>query len=194
MQRRVQSLAGGGRCDDRATVHEAAAGTLRVAVGGALAADLRERVPRVLGLLAEEAELTRLRTNRLLAGRLGPGTYELSEALRATGDLEIEHGGRLAERVAALVREAPAGTSELDLAGLLDEPAPPAAPVLCSADVMVAVSALEAYESGTTPLVLGRLHDAVLLTPWALQFHDEAAACLAERTRRSGGPCPGSAC
>ncbi|MGR6917234.1 hypothetical protein ACU635_23615 [[Actinomadura] parvosata] len=181
VQRRVEALAGGGRQDDRAVVHEAAAGTLRVTVGDALAADLRGRVPKVLDLLAEEAELTRRRTNRLLAGRLGPGTYELAEVLRSTGDLEIEHGDRLAARIAALVREAPAGATELNLAGLLDDPAPPAAPVLCSADVMVAAPALEAYEPGITPLVLSRLHDAVLLTPWALQFHEEGAACLAER-------------
>ncbi|WP_345155403.1 hypothetical protein [Nonomuraea rubra] len=144
----------------------------------------RGRVTRVLDVLAEEAELTRQRTNRLLAGRLGPGTYELAEVLRTTGDLEIEHGDRLAARIAALVRDAPAGTTELNLAGLLGEPAPPAAPVLCSADVMVAAPELETYETGVTPLVLSRLHDAVLLTPWALQFHEEGAACLAERGHR----------
>ncbi|WP_187414174.1 hypothetical protein [Nonomuraea sp. PA05] len=181
VQRRIEALAGGGRRDDRAIVHEAAAGTLRVTVGDGLAADLRGRVPRVLDLLAEEAELTRQRTNRLLAGRLGPGTYELAEVLRSTGDLEIEHGDRLDERIAALVRDSPAGTTELNLAGLLPAPAAPAAPVLCSADVMVAAPALEAYEAGVTPLVLSRIHDAVLLTPWALQFHEERAACLAER-------------
>ncbi|MGW3349365.1 hypothetical protein ACWDA3_39230 [Nonomuraea rubra] len=181
VQRRIEALAGGGSRDERAIVHEAAAGTLHVTVGDTLAADLRGRVPRVLDVLAQEAELTRQRTNQLLAGRLGPGTYELAEVLRTTGDLEIEHGDRLAARIAALVRDAPAGTTELNLAGLLGEPAPPAAPVLCSADVMVAASELETYETGVTPLVLSRLHDAVLLTPWALQFHEEGAACLAER-------------
>ncbi|MFC7040019.1 hypothetical protein ACFQKO_53905, partial [Nonomuraea rubra] len=181
VQRRIEALAGGGSRDERAIVHEAAAGTLHVTVGDTLAADLRGRVTRVLDVLAEEAELTRQRTNRLLAGRLGPGTYELAEVLRTTGDLEIEHGDRLAARIAALVRDAPAGTTELNLAGLLGEPAPPAAPVLCSADVMVAAPELETYETGVTPLVLSRLHDAVLLTPWALQFHEEGAACLAER-------------
>ncbi|MEV0825401.1 hypothetical protein [Nonomuraea rubra] len=181
VQRRIEALAGGGGRDERAIVHEAAAGTLHVTVGDTLAADLRGRVPRVLDVLAEEAELTRQRTNRLLAGRLGPGTYELAEVLRTTGDLEIEHGDRLAARIAALVRGAPAGTTELNLAGLLGEPVPPAAPVLCSADVMVAAPELETYETGVTPLVLSRLHDAVLLTPWALQFHEEGAACLAER-------------
>ncbi|MEV4172102.1 hypothetical protein [Nonomuraea sp. NPDC049709] len=181
VQRRIEALAGGGQRDDRAIVHEAAAGTLRVTVGDALAADLKSRVPRVLDLLAEESELTRLRTNRLVAGRLGAGTFALAEALRATGDLEIEHGDRLARRIAAIVRDASAGAAELNLAGLLDEPAPPAVPVLCSADVMVAAPSLEAYEPGVTPLVLSRLHDAVLLTPWALQFHEESARCLAQR-------------
>ncbi|GAB2950042.1 hypothetical protein ACFMQL_41275 [Nonomuraea fastidiosa] len=182
VQRRIEALAGlGGHRDDQAVVHEAAAGTLRVGIGDALAADLRERVPRVLDLLAEEAELTRLRTNRLLAGRLGPGTYALADALRMTGDLEIDHGDRLSARIAELVRAAPPGATVLNLAGLLDEPAPPAAPVLCSADVMVAAPELEAYEPGVTPLVLTGLHDGVLLTPWALQFHDESDACLAER-------------
>ncbi|MGN9840448.1 hypothetical protein ACTMTI_20205 [Nonomuraea sp. H19] len=184
VQGRIEALAGGRRAgrsgDERAIVYEAAAGTLRVTVGGPLAADLRERVPRVLDLLAEEAELTRLRTNRLLAGRLGAGTYELAEVLRAAGDLEIQHADRLAGRIAALVAEAP-GATVVDLAGRLGPPVPPAAPVLCSADVMVAAPALEAYEQGTTPLVLGDLHDAPLLTPWELQFHRDGHALLAER-------------
>ncbi|MFI6634147.1 hypothetical protein ACIBI7_35155 [Nonomuraea fuscirosea] len=181
VQRRIETLTGAGRRDERPVVHEAAAGTLRVTAGGGLAADLRGRVPRVLDLLAEEAELTRTRTNRLVAGRLGAGTFELAEVLRATGDLRIDHSDRLSRRIAALVRDEPAGACSLDLAGLLDEPVPPAVPVLCSADVMVAAASLEAYEEGVTPLILDRLHDSVLLTPWAAQFHEDGAACLAGR-------------
>ncbi|WP_223190965.1 lantibiotic dehydratase, partial [Nonomuraea terrae] len=181
VQRRIEALTGGGPGDGRVVVHEAAAGTLRVTAGGALAADLRDRVPRVLDLLAGEADLTRRLTNRLVAGRLGPGTFALAEALRTTAGLDIEHGGRLTGRLASLIRDAPDGEAVLDLAGLLDDPDPPAAPVLCSADLLVAASSLEAYEAGVTPLVLGGLHDTVLLTPWSLQFHEEAAECLAER-------------
>ncbi|MEV6038661.1 hypothetical protein AB0L65_46455 [Nonomuraea sp. NPDC052116] len=191
LQRRVETLAGSGRThddrpgdrpgDDRVVVHEAAAGTLRVTVGEGLAADLEGRVPQVLDLLAADAELTRQRTNRLLAGRLGAGTFGLAEVLGVTGDLEIRHGDRLAERIAAIVRAAPPGAATVDLAGLLDDPEPPAAPVLCSADVMVAAPSLEAYEPGVTPLVLGDLHDVALLTPWALQFHPDGAALVAER-------------
>ncbi|MEV5501216.1 hypothetical protein AB0M50_38060 [Nonomuraea fuscirosea] len=181
VQRRIETLTGLGRRDERPVVHEAAAGTLRVTAGGGLAADLRGRVPRVLDLLAEEAELTRTRTNRLVAERLGAGTFELAEVLRATGDLRIDHSDRLSRRIAALVRDEPAGVRSLDLAGLLDEPVPPAVPVLCSADVMVAAASLEAFEEGVTPLILDRLHDSVLLTPWATQFHEDGAACLAGR-------------
>ncbi|MBB5783904.1 lantibiotic dehydratase [Nonomuraea jabiensis] len=187
LQRRIETLAGGGRAhddrpgDDRVAVHEAAAGTLRVTVGAGLAADLEGRVPQVLDLLAADAELTRRRTNRLLAARLGTGTFGLAEVLGATGDLEIRYGDRLAERIAAIVRAAPPGAATVDLAGLLDDPEPPAAPVLCSADVMVAAPSLEAYEPGLTPLVLGDLHDVALLTPWALQFHPDGAALVAER-------------
>ncbi|MEU6784032.1 hypothetical protein ABZ912_32960 [Nonomuraea angiospora] len=187
LQRRVETLAGSGRThddrpgDDRVVVHEAAAGTLQVTVGEGLAADLEGRVPPVLDLLAADAELSRRRTNRLLAGRLGAGTFGLAEVLGATGDLEIRHGDRLAERIAAIVRAAPPGAATVDLAGLLDDPEPPAAPVLCSADVMVAAPSLEAYEPGVTPLVLGDLHDVALLTPWDLQFHPDGAALVAER-------------
>ncbi|MET7335564.1 hypothetical protein [Nonomuraea sp. NPDC005650] len=191
LQRRIETLAGSGRQDgrahddrprdDRVTVHEAAAGTLRVTVGEGLAADLESRVPRVLDLLAADAELTRQRTNRLLAGRLGAGTFGLAEVLGATDDLEIRYGDRLAQRIAAIVRAAPPGTATVDLADLLDDPLPPAAPVLCSADVMVAAPSLEAYEPGLTPLVLGDLHDVALLTPWALRLHPDGGALLAER-------------
>ncbi|MFI9843789.1 hypothetical protein ACIHFD_42590 [Nonomuraea sp. NPDC051941] len=187
LQRRVETLAGSGRAhddrpgDDRVVVHEAAAGTLRVTVGEGLTADLEGRVPQVLDLLAADAELTRQRTNRLLAGRLGAGTFGLAEVLGAAGGLEIRHGDRFAERIAAIVRAAPPGAATVDLAGLLDDPEPPAAPVLCSADVMVAAPSLEAYEPGLTPLILGDLHDVALLTPWALQFHPDGAALVAER-------------
>ncbi|MFG2074966.1 hypothetical protein [Nonomuraea maritima] len=181
VQRRIEALAGGGPGDGRVIVHEAVAGTLRVTAGGGLAADLRGRVPRVLDLLAEDADRTRRRANRQLAGRLGRGTFPLAEALRTTGELESGHADPLSDRLAALVRDAPDGVAELDLSGLLDEPAAPAAPVLCTADVLVAASSLEAYEEGVTPLVVGGLHDTVLLTPWSLQFHEQSAARLAER-------------
>lgn len=182
VQRRIEALAGGGPGDGRVIVHEAVAGTLRVTAGGGLAADLRGRVPRVLDLLAEAADRTRRRTNRQLAGRLGTGTFPLAEALRTTGELDTgPNADPLADRLAALVRDAPDGVAALDLSGLLDEPAAPAAPVLCTADVLVAAPSLEAYQEGVTPLVVGGLHDTVLLTPWSLQFHERSAARLAER-------------
>ncbi|GAA5050250.1 hypothetical protein HNP84_004116 [Thermocatellispora tengchongensis] len=194
IQERVAELAGEARrpagpgerggprfYNDRVIVHEAARGTLRVTAGGGLAADLAGRVPRVLDLLAEDAELTRWRTNRLLAARLGRGAFRLADALRAGAGLEIRHGDRLARRVAEILRGSPPGAVSVDLAAHAREPVPPAAPVLCSADVMVAAPALEAYEPGRTPLVLGDIHDAALLTPWALQFHPDAAALTAAR-------------
>jgi hypothetical protein len=184
VQSRIEALSGGrcagARADERVIVYEAAAGTLRVTLGGPLAADLRRRVPEALGPLAEEADLTRLRTNRLLAGRLGAGTYDLAEVLRVAGDLEVQHG----DRIARLVRAAPPDATVLDLAGRLGEVAPPAAPVLCAADVMVAAPSLEAYEAGVTPLVLDEVHGAPLLTAWELQFHPDgghSGALAAER-------------
>ncbi|MGP3957873.1 hypothetical protein ACTWPT_17865 [Nonomuraea sp. 3N208] len=184
VQSRIEALAGGGQRagrDERVVVYEAAAGTLHVTVGDPLAADLRERVPAALGPLAEEAELTRLRTNRLLAGRLGAGTFELAEALQAAGNLEIQRG----DRIAGPVHDAAPDAVTLDLAGLFGEPVPPAAPVLCTADVMVAAPALEAYEPGVTPLVLGGLHNAPLLTPWELRFHRDGGAPEVAGARRS---------
>ncbi|MCK2216531.1 lantibiotic dehydratase [Actinomadura sp. ATCC 31491] len=65
-----------------------------------------------------------MRTNRLLAARLGAGCFELAEALRAAGDLEVRPGDRIAE----LVRAAPPGADVLDLAGVFGEPVPPALP------------------------------------------------------------------
>ncbi|MGP3913439.1 hypothetical protein [Nonomuraea sp. 10N515B] len=184
LQSRIEALAGGGQRtgrDEHVVVYEAAAGTLHVTIGDALAADLRGGVPAALGPLAEEAEQTRLRTNRLLAGRLGAGTFELAEALRAAGNLEIQRGDRIAGVVGDVAPDAVA----LDLAGVLAAPVPPAAPVLCAADVMVAAPALEAYEPGVTPLVLGGFHHAPLLTPWELRFHRDGRAPGSSGERRS---------
>lgn len=187
VQSRIEALTGGGQragraAEERVIVYEAAAGALNVTIGDPLAGDLRERVPRALGPLAEEAELTRLRTNRLLAGRLGAGSFELAEVLGAAGDLEVQHG----DRIAGLVRDASPRASALDLSALIGEPVPPAAPVLCAADVMVAAPSLEAYEPGVTPLVLAELHDAPLLTPWELQFRRDGGALAAERDAAIG--------
>ncbi|QYC42918.1 hypothetical protein Nocox_26590 [Nonomuraea coxensis DSM 45129] len=180
VQSRIEALAGGGQRagrDERLIVHEAAAGTLRLTAGGPLAADLRDQVPAALALLAEEAEQTRLRTNRLLAARLGAGTFTLAEALGAARDLEVCRG----DRIAGLVRAAPPGAAVLDLAAVAGEPVPPAAPVLCAADVMVAAASLEAYERGVTPLVLDKLHDAPRLGPWEPPPVRDGALLVAER-------------
>ncbi|RVX42181.1 lantibiotic biosynthesis dehydratase-like protein [Nonomuraea polychroma] len=184
VQSRIEALAGGRRTgrEERVVVYEAAAGTLHVTIGDPLAADLRDRVPRALGPLAEDAELTRLRTNRLLAGRLGPGTFDLAEALPAAGNLAIQRG----DRIAGLVRDADPDAVALDLAELLGEPVAPAAPVVCAADVMVAAPSLEAYEPGVTPLVLDGLDDAPLLTPWELRFHREGAGSASPRSSAEG--------
>ncbi|RAY16146.1 lantibiotic dehydratase [Actinomadura craniellae] len=166
--------------NDRVIVHEAAVGTLRVTVGGDLARDLRGAVGSVLDLLAHDAELTRLATNRALAGHLGRGRFPLVTAMRRSADLPIRHSGWLAELIGAALAEAGPDAAEVDLAGRAAAP-PPAAPVLCSVDVMAGTDDLARYRSGETPLVLGDIHDAALLTPWALQFHPEGAARLAER-------------
>ncbi|WP_231330586.1 lantibiotic dehydratase [Actinomadura graeca] len=189
VQARVAELAGGdtgkgtgGRFyNDRVIVHEAAVGTLRVTVGGPLAADLAGLVPRALAPLAEDAEQTRRLTGALLAERLGRGVFRLSDVLRTGAGLRVRYGDHLTRRVAEILRDAAPGTTSVDLAGRLDDPAPPSVPVLCSVDVMVAAADLAEYRPGRTPLVLGDIHDAALLTPWALQFHPGAPQAIEER-------------
>lgn len=167
--------------NDRVIVHEAAVGTLQVTVGGALAADLADLVPRALAHLAAEAELTRRLTGARLARRLGRGVFALPDVLSAGADLRVQYGTRLTRRVEEVVEAVPADTASIDLAGLLDAPDPPSEPVLCSVDVMIAAPDLAAYRSGATPLVLGDIHDTALLTPWALQFHPGARQAIRER-------------
>ncbi|MFE7528113.1 lantibiotic dehydratase [Kitasatospora sp. NPDC057542] len=167
--------------NDRVIIHEAAVGTAGLEVRGPLARDMCDAVAPVLDLLAHEAEATRLRTNRAVAARLGAGRIPLLRALRECADLDIETGGALGAELSRVIEAEGADRAELDVAGLLPAPPPPAAPVLCSIDVLIAAPDLAGYEPGATPLVLGDIHDAALLTPWALQFHPDAAALLAER-------------
>lgn len=172
---------GGRFYNDRVIVHEAAVGTADLTVRGPLARDMCEGVAPVLDLLAHEAESTRIRTNRAVAARLGRGRIPLTRALRECASLEIVTGGWLGTELGKVIADAGADRAELDVAGLLPTPTAPSEPVLCSIDVLVAASDLADYRPGDTPLVLGDIHDAALLTPWALQFHPDSAELLAAR-------------
>lgn len=167
--------------NDRVIIHEAAVGTAQLELRGQLAHDLRAAAAPVLDLLADEAELTRMQTNRAVARRLGPGRTPLLRALSACADMSIEYGGQLSTELARVVGDAGPEVSELDVAGLLPTVPAPTAPVLCSIDILIGTANLADYDPSTTPLVLGDIHDAALLTPWALQFHPDAATLLAER-------------
>ncbi|PPK67099.1 hypothetical protein V5P93_003438 [Actinokineospora auranticolor] len=163
--------------NDRVIVHEAAVGTVEMSLRGELAADLTTAVAPVLDLLAHEAELTTRLTNRALARRLGPGRFPLTSVLRSGADLDIVPGTWLAEAV-DIDPDAPV----LDLAGLVP-PTRGTEPVLCSIDVLVATPDPADYRPGVTPVVLGDIHDAALLTPWALQFHPDRDRVLRERDK-----------
>jgi hypothetical protein len=188
--------------NDRVVVTEAAVGTLELTVGAGLARDLRTAVPAALDLLARAAAATRRRANAELAAALGSGRFPLLRVLRDDPLALVEHASPVLELATAMHRAGP-DAAEIDLAGLdvagldvagldvagLDDPgrrgapAAPDLPVLCSADVMVAVDDLNRYRAGQTLLVVGDVHDAALLTPWALQFHPEGERLLAERDR-----------
>jgi hypothetical protein len=170
--------------NDRLPVTEAAAGTLDLQVGGELARDLAGAVPVVLDVLAHVAMRTRRHTNGNLARELGPGRFPFTSVLRKCAGLPVAHDSWLRDNIALSLASAGPETTEIDLAGLLPTPPPPELPVLCSVDVMAATAVLASYRSGCTPLVIGDFHDAPLLTPWALQFHPDAAAVLVERDRR----------
>ncbi|MER5359008.1 lantibiotic dehydratase [Streptomyces sp. NPDC002785] len=167
--------------NDRVIIHEAAVGTAGLEVRGTLARDMCDAVAPVLDLLAHEADMTRLCTNRAVAARLGPGRIPLIRALRDCADLAIETGGALGAELGRVIAAGGEDRAELDVAGLLAAPPVPSAPVLCSIDVLIAARDLAGYRPGSTPLVLGDIHDAALLTPWALQFHPDSAELLAER-------------
>jgi Lantibiotic dehydratase, N terminus len=172
----IESSTSGSRFyNDRVIVHEAAVGTAELQVSGPLATDLRDAVAPVLDLFAYEAEQTRKLTNRAIAQRLGSGTFPLVTALKTCADVEIVASSWLSEAVAVDTAEA-----TVDIAGLVP-PSEPAAPVLCSIDVLVATPDIADYQPGHTPIVLGDIHDAALLTPWALQFHPDSTRILAMR-------------
>ncbi|MFI6096374.1 hypothetical protein ACIA8G_12510 [Lentzea sp. NPDC051213] len=161
--------------NDRVIVHEAAVGTADFRVSGPFADDLAEAVAPVLDLLAHEAELTRNLTNRAIAAHLGPGRFPLVKALTVCANVQIVPSTWLAENL-VFDPEQPV----VDIAGLTP-PAGPSAPVLCSIDMLAAVPDIAQYDAGSTPLIMGDIHDAALLTPWALQFNENSAEILAMR-------------
>lgn len=167
--------------NDRVVVHEAAAGTAELLVSGTLAVDMCDAVAPVLDLLAEEAEHTRQLTNQAIAAKLGHGRFPLLTAVRECADLEIRVGFLLRDELAGVLADVGPEIAAVDLAGRVEPRGGPVAPVLCSIDVLVATSDLAGYETGRTPIVLGDIHDAALLTPWALQFNPDRERLLAER-------------
>lgn len=166
--------------NDRVIVHEAAVGTAELRVSGAFADDLAEGVAPVIDLLAHEAEQTRRLTNRAVAARLGVGRFPLVKALRECADVEIVPSTWLADTLRFDATLPEVDLSRLNSTGLVP-PAGPSAPVLCSIDMLAATPDISNYQAGSTPLILGDIHDAALLTPWALQFHEDSAAILAMR-------------
>lgn len=174
--------------NDRVIVHEAARGTLDVRVSGDLARDLTDGMGAVLDLLAHEAELTRLDTNRALARALGSGRFPLLSVMRRCGDLPVHWSHWISDRIEEHAPVSPGRGDRafpdgegIELSALFDPPPRPALPVLCSIDVMPCTNDLARYRAGSTPIVVGDVHDAALLTPWALDFHPGRDAALAER-------------
>ncbi|MGW6424852.1 hypothetical protein ACWF82_19425 [Nocardia sp. NPDC055053] len=187
LQNELDSMIESGRAsddrfyNDRVVVHEAAVGTTAATLRGDLAADLLDVVAPALDLLAYQADLTRESTNRALAARLGNRVVPLATALREVGDLTVHTADWLTAAITAALHNTDPDTVAVDLAEHLDIPPVPRNPVLCSIDVLPAVADLARYRPGSTPLVLGDIHDAALLTPWALRFHPDSARALLER-------------
>lgn len=168
--------------NDRVVIHEAAAGTLAMTIGGELAADLNHAVPDMLGLLAHAAMRTRSRANEFVARTLGAGRFPMTKAIRLCRDAVVPADSWLPESIEAVLAEVPAqDTPEIDLAEYLPAPPAPRLPILASVDVMIAADSLASYRSGHTPLIVSDIHDAALLTPWALQFHPDARGVLSHR-------------
>lgn len=168
--------------NDRVVIHEAAAGTVKMTVRGELAEDISAGVTPALDLLARQADLTRQRTNRALAEHLGARTVPLITVLREAADLPVQVDDGLTDLVADAVVVAGPGANTVDLRDhIADWATDVDAPILCSIDVLPAVADLADYRAGHTPLVLGDIHDAALLTPWALRFHPAQTAALAGR-------------
>lgn len=167
--------------NDRVVVHEAAVGTAEATLRGDLAADLLKVVAPALDLLAYQADLTRESTNRELAARLGNRVVPLATALREAGDLTVQTADWLTDNITAALQNIDPDTAVVDLAEYLDIPPAPRDPVLCSIDMLPATADLACYRPGSTPLVLGDIHDAALLTPWALRFHPDSEHILLDR-------------
>lgn len=178
--------------NDRVIVHEAAAGTVDMRVSGELAHDLTRGVVPALDLMAHEAELTRRATNQALAEALGTGRFPLLTVMERCGGLTVRRSHWIGDQVRAASPYPPPtgargcapaapGVHEIDLSELVAPPPAPELPVLCSIDVMPCVADLAEHRAGVTPIVLGDVHDAALLTPWALAFSPDRDRELAER-------------
>lgn len=187
LQNELDSMIESGRAsddrfyNDRVVVHEAAVGTTEATLRGDLAADLLDVVAPALDLLAYQADLTRESTNRALAARLGNRVVPLATALREVGDLTVRTADWLTDVITAALQNTDPDTVAVDLAEHIDLPPAPRDPILCSIDMLPATADLARYRRGSTPLVLGDIHDAALLTPWALRFHPDSRRALLDR-------------
>ncbi|MFD7660145.1 lantibiotic dehydratase [Actinosynnema sp. NPDC059797] len=171
---------------DRTPLREECAGSVDLEVGGEHATELLARCAPALDFLAVVAHRRRTAARRRLARALGARTVPLwkvvvaAHALVQPADTELD--ALVAEAVAAA-----GDATEVDLAAhpgpaaLLTGGAAGGEAVATTVDVMVAAPDVAAWTAGAYRVVLGDVHDSVLLTDWALQFHPDAARVRMER-------------
>ncbi|MFI6850098.1 lantibiotic dehydratase family protein [Kitasatospora sp. NBC_00085] len=163
---------------DRLPLREECAGTVQLRLGGSVVRELRHRVFPALDFLAALAHRRRDLARHALAARLGERELPLWRlAARADGWPQPEDT-EVAAAVRAAVADPDAAEVDLaasaDLADLVRRTPLEQSGAVCSVDLLIAAADTAAWQAGRYEVLLGDVHDTVLLTDWALQFHPDA--------------------
>jgi hypothetical protein len=164
---------------DHLPLREECAGDMALRVGGRRARELREWTAPGLELLAGTAARVQVTGRQRVAHLLGAGSTPLWQvAVRLRGEASPRDTA-LQQRLADWEVSGP-GEMDLRMLDLEGLGCPDGEPILGSVDLMVRAASLRAWAAGDYELVLGDIHDTVLLWGWPLQFHPERERVEAE--------------
>jgi hypothetical protein len=159
---------------DRLPLREECGGDLRITVSGERAAELAAKCQRPLELMAHSAVATRLAARREVGRLMGKREIPLWRLLTAVADRPIPYDTSLSAAITAQLEDPSEPVYHLDRLSL--PPLEPGAiPVAASVDLLIRAASVEAWQKGHYQVVMGDMHDTVLVWGWALQFHDQRA-------------------
>ena len=164
---------------DRLPLREECVGDLQLRVGGGRAAEITRRLQGPLDILATAAVRTRRKVRAVLASEIGRATVPLYQLVRSYRDRPVAYDEDIWDPILPTF-DRDAQEVRLSSADFSQEADLHRESLVCSVDILIAAASEQAWGRGDYQLVLGEVHDTMLVWNWALQFHEHRQAVVTE--------------